>query len=48
MKIVILDSKTLGSDLDLTPLNAFGEVITYLTTTSKETEKYGNFTKALN
>ena len=37
MKLVILDSKTLGSDLDLSPLEAFGEVINHATTTSKET-----------
>jgi glycerate dehydrogenase len=37
MKLVILDSKTLGSDLDLSPLEAFGEVVNYETTTSKDT-----------
>jgi len=37
MNIVILDAKTLGADLDLSPLNAFGEVTTYQTTSSRET-----------
>ena len=37
MNIVILDAKTLGADLDLSPLNAFGEVTAYQTTSSKET-----------
>jgi glycerate dehydrogenase len=37
MKLVILDSKTLGNDLDLSPLEAFGEVINHATTTSNET-----------
>ena len=37
MKLVILDSKTLGDDLDLSPLGAFGEVINYKTTTKEET-----------
>jgi len=37
MNIVILDAKTLGADLDLSPLNAFGEVTTYQTTSSGET-----------
>ena len=37
MKIVILDAKTLGSDLDLSPLDSFGEVITYPTTSPEET-----------
>jgi glycerate dehydrogenase len=37
MNIVILDARTLGEDLDLTPLNHFGEVTTYQTTTSEET-----------
>lgn len=37
MKIVILDAKTLGDDLDLSPLASFGEVISYLTTSPDET-----------
>ena len=37
MKIVILDAKTLGDDLDLSPLDSFGEVITYQTTSPDET-----------
>lgn len=37
MKIVILDAKTLGDDLDLSPLDAFGEVISYQTTSHDET-----------
>ena len=37
MKIVILDAKTLGDDLDLSPLNSFGEVISYQTTSPDET-----------
>lgn len=37
MKIVILDAKTLGSDLNLSVLDTFGEVIAYQTTSSKET-----------
>lgn len=37
MKIIILDAKTLGSDLDLSPLDSFGEVITYPTTSPEET-----------
>ena len=37
MKIVILDSQTLGNDLDLTPLERFGEVINYSTTQPSET-----------
>jgi len=36
-QIIILDAKTLGEDLDLTPLNHFGEVTTYQTTTPEET-----------
>lgn len=36
-KIIILDAKTLGEDLDLTPLAHFGEVTRYQTTTPKET-----------
>ena len=39
MKIVILDSQTLGNDLDLTPLETFGEVINYATTHPSETLK---------
>ncbi|RLA70634.1 MAG: D-2-hydroxyacid dehydrogenase [Epsilonproteobacteria bacterium] len=37
MKVVILDAKTLGSDLDLSILNTFGEVISYQTTSAEET-----------
>ena len=37
MKIVILDAKTLGADLDLSLLNTFGEVTTYQTTSASET-----------
>ncbi len=36
-QIVILDAKTLGEDLDLSPLNNFGEVRTYQTTSPNET-----------
>ena len=39
MKIIILDAKTLGSDLDLSPLDSFGEVITYSTTSPEETRE---------
>lgn len=38
MKIVILDAKTLGGDLDLSPLDHFGEVTRYQTTHYEETE----------
>ncbi|SHO80378.1 D-3-phosphoglycerate dehydrogenase [hydrothermal vent metagenome] len=37
MKIVILDAKTLGDDLDLTPIDNFGEVVTYQTTLPSQT-----------
>ena len=37
MKIIILDAKTLGDDLDLSPLNTFGEVKSYQTTSSSQT-----------
>lgn len=37
MKIIILDKKTLGADLDLTPLNKLGDVIEYETTSADET-----------
>ena len=37
MKIVILDAKTLGDDLDLSVLDSFGEVISYQTTSAEET-----------
>ena len=37
MNIVILDAKTLGADLDLSPLNTFGEVTSYQTTAASET-----------
>ena len=37
MNIVILDAKTLGDDLDLSPLNTFGEVTSYQTSSALET-----------
>lgn len=37
MKVVILDAKTLGSDLDLSVLDTFGDVISYQTTSADET-----------
>ena len=37
MKIVILDAKTLGDDLNLSVLDTFGEVISYPTTSAEET-----------
>jgi glycerate dehydrogenase len=37
MKIVVLDAKTLGDDLDLTPINNFGEIIIYQTTSAFQT-----------
>ncbi len=39
MSIVLLDSKTLGEDLDLSPLLKFGELSTFRTTSSYETIK---------
>ena len=39
MDIVLLDSKTLGSDLDLTPLRELGELTTFSTTASSQTAK---------
>jgi len=36
MKLVVLDAKTLGDDLDLKVLDAFGDVTVYPTTTQKE------------
>lgn len=39
MDIVLLDSKTLGNDLDLTPLEAFGELTTFSTTSPFQTSK---------
>ena len=36
MKIAVLDAATLGSDLDLSPLSAFGEVSVYQTTGMEE------------
>jgi glycerate dehydrogenase len=39
MDIVLLDRKTLGNDLDLSPLWEFGEVTTFATTSSFETMK---------
>lgn len=37
MKIVILDGKTLGEDLDLSPLLQFGEIVNHQTTSVEET-----------
>jgi glycerate dehydrogenase len=37
MKLIILDAKTLGSDLDISALNNFGDVVTYDTTSKDET-----------
>ena len=37
MNIVILDAKTLGKDLDLSPLHNFGKVTSYQTTTPSQT-----------
>ncbi len=39
MDIVLLDSKTLGGDLDLTPLRELGELTTFSTTSFSETAK---------
>ncbi len=39
MKIVVLDADTLGSDMDFSPLNAAGEVVTYGTTSPEEVAK---------
>jgi glycerate dehydrogenase len=39
MNIVLLDSKTLGNDLDLTPLRELGELTTFSTTSFDETLK---------
>lgn len=36
MKLVLLDAKTLGDDLDLTPLKRFGELVIYPTTSKDE------------
>jgi len=36
MKIVLLDAKTLGEDLDLTPLETFGTLVKYQTTSKEE------------
>ena len=36
MKIVLLDAKTLGEDLDLSPLNKYGEVVAYPSTAPDE------------
>ena len=36
MKIVVLDAATLGGDLDLSPLDALGEVVVYDGTTPEE------------
>ena len=37
MHIVILDAKTLGEDLDLSPLDRFGKVVSYPTTSPEQT-----------
>jgi len=37
MKLVLLDAKTLGDDLDLTPLERFGKLVIYPTTSKDET-----------
>jgi glycerate dehydrogenase len=37
MKIILLDAKTLGDDLDLSSLEAFGELVKYQTTSADET-----------
>lgn len=37
MKIVLLDAKTLGSDIDLSAINRFGDVVIYQTTKPEET-----------
>ncbi len=37
MKLVFLDRKTIGEDLDLTPFHDFGEVVTYDFSTPEET-----------
>jgi len=37
MKLVLLDAQTLGDDLDLSPLEQFGELITYPITTAEQT-----------
>ena len=47
MKIVILDAKTLGADLDLSPLNTFGEVVSYQTTSASETASRIEMTQIL-
>ena len=39
MNIVILDSKTLGEDLDLTPLREFGELSNFQTSSEEETKE---------
>ncbi len=45
MNIVILDAKTLGDDLDLTPLKKFGKLVVYETTNPSETyERIANAT----
>ncbi|HHD78053.1 MAG TPA: hydroxyacid dehydrogenase, partial [Epsilonproteobacteria bacterium] len=37
MQIVLLDAKTLGDDLDLSPLEQFGTLTQYDTTSEEET-----------
>ncbi len=37
MKLILLDAQTLGDDLDLSPLEQFGELITYPMTTAEQT-----------
>lgn len=41
MNIVILDASTLGSDLDLSPFNEYGDVTIYQTTSSEEIIDHG-------
>jgi len=40
MKIVLLDAKTLGDDLDLSSLNQFGEVVKHQTTNPSQTQEH--------
>jgi glycerate dehydrogenase len=39
MKIVILDKKTLGDDIDLSGFNKFGEVVMHDSTTYEQTQE---------
>ncbi len=40
MKISVLDASTLGQDLDLSPLSAFGEVVLHQSTTVEQTPQH--------